>query len=78
MDYSHGAIEDAIEHFEGIANERHDVQTGALLDLWCTKGILRDAVDHGANAHFHRFGHQITVRPAAVGGNFVKISDCSL
>jgi hypothetical protein len=50
MDYSHAAIEHAIEHFEGIANKRDDMETRTLADLWRPERILRNAVDYSADS----------------------------
>src|ERR1700691_914366 len=69
MEYSHASIEHTIKHFEGITNERDDMQTGPLAALWRAERISRDALNHGANARFQRFGYQITEHLVAVGSN---------
>lgn len=66
MHYSHSIIEHAIEDFEGVANERCDVQGRPLFDLGRATRLAADAVNYRADARFQSFRYSVTEHPAAV------------
>lgn len=77
MHYSHPIIEQAIEHFEWIANKRHHMQTRPLFDLGRAERLSADALGYGADARFQSFGHPVAEYPAAVSRNLAKVRDSS-
>jgi hypothetical protein len=66
MHYPHPTVEHTVEHFERVANERHDVQTRLLFDFRRAERLSADAVNYSADADLKGFGHAVAERPAAV------------
>ena len=74
MKNPHAAFEDAVEDFEQIADEWHDVNARALGNPLRGFRMLGDPHDHLPNARFECRGNGFTIREA-FGRSFVQVGD---
>ncbi len=72
---SHSIFENAVEDFEGIANERHHVYAGPLFDLRRAQRVPTDSVNDRADAQFKRLRYPVAKGTTTISRNFAKIGD---
>lgn len=74
----HLIVEDTIEHFERLANERRNAQARPLFDLRRAKRLAADTVGNRADAGFESFGYPVAESPATNRRNRAKVGDGTL